>query len=200
MDKLKAKYKSRFMAALRKLIKQDLIEQQEPGFLNYVYGKDWVVYAKSSFGGPKRVIEYLGKYTHKVAISNHRIQKIDESGVKFAYKDYADSGKTKSMTLAGEEFLRRYCQHLLPPGFTKIRHFGLHSGANQDLMDQLFMEFNNKPRPKLEKKPWQQIAAEKTGFIEAQCPVCKQNTLQTVGVWHTNKAPPAKYSHLIMSV
>jgi hypothetical protein len=199
MHQLKATYKSKFMAALRKLIKLRLIEQQEPGFLNYVYNKEWVVYAKSPFGGAKQVIEYLGRYTHKVAISNHRIQKIDENGVQFTYKDYAAKGKTKSMTLSGGEFLRRFSQHILPTGFTKVRHFGLHAGANQHIMDELHQELYHKPRePKL-KETWQEIALKKTGYIESKCPKCSQNTLQTVGIWHTNKPPPDKYKYLIMN-
>ena len=199
IKELKKKYKAKFMAALRKLIKQGLIEQQEHGFLNYVYNKDWVVYAKRPFKGPEKIIEYLGRYTHKIAISNHRIQKIDDTGVQFAYKDYADNNKTKSMTLAGEEFLRRFSQHILPPGFTKVRHFGLHAGANQHVMDQLHKELYHKPRESKIKETWQEIAFKKTGYIEAQCPKCSQNTLQTVGVWHTNKPPPDKYKYLIMN-
>ena len=71
------------------------------------------------------MLEYLGRYTHKVAISNHRIKRVDiDNNVTFEYKDYADEGKKKTMTLPGEEFLRRYEQHILPPRFCKIRHYG----------------------------------------------------------------------------
>jgi hypothetical protein len=103
------------------------------------------------------------------------------------------------MTLSGEEFLRRFSQHILPTGFTKVRHFGLHAGANQHIMDELHQELYHKPRePKL-KETWQEIALKKTGYIESKCPKCTQNTLQTVGIWHTNKPPPDKYKHLIMN-
>jgi hypothetical protein len=86
---------------------------------------DWIVEFREPMGGPAQVLEYLGRYTHKVAISNHRIKRLDiDNNVTFEYKDYTDDGKKKLMTLTGEEFLRRYEQHLLPPRFCKIRHYG----------------------------------------------------------------------------
>jgi Putative transposase/Transposase zinc-binding domain len=90
-----------------------------------LYNMEWITYFKEPMGGPAQVVEYLGRYTHKVAISNHRIKCIDsDNNVTFEYKDYADEGKKKPMTLTGEEFIRRYEQHILPPGFCKIRHYG----------------------------------------------------------------------------
>jgi hypothetical protein len=74
-----------------------------------IYKKDWVVYAKRPFGGASQVIEYLGRYTHKIAISNHRIQSIDNGKVAFTYKDYGDGSKVKTTTLSAPEFLRRFC-------------------------------------------------------------------------------------------
>lgn len=199
MEELKKIYKAKFMAALRKLIKQGFIQQQQPGFLNQVFLKDWVVYAKRPFAGAKQVIEYLGRYTHKVAICNHRIQSIDATHVSFAYKDYKDKGKTKTMSLEGSEFLRRFSQHILPTGFTKIRHFGLHAGANQHVMDAVYEEFYHKPRPAQTKKTWQEIAHQKIGFVPEQCPKCKENTLKNRANWLQGRAPPFEYKHLIVS-
>jgi hypothetical protein len=85
----------------------------------------WVVYAKRPFAGPKQVLAYLSGYTHRVAISNHRLQALDATTVTFGYKDYREGGRRKSMTLALEEFVRRFCLHLLPKRFVKIRHYGL---------------------------------------------------------------------------
>ena len=83
--------------------------KDEKQLFNLLYHKDGVVYAKAPFGGPQAVIEYLGRYTHKVAISNHRISSIDENGtVSFQYKDYADAGKQKLMILTATEFIRRF--------------------------------------------------------------------------------------------
>jgi len=84
-----------------------------------------VVYAKRPFGGPAQVLKYLARYTHRVAISNHRLVKLEAGRVMFRYKDYADSHHEKTMTLDAGEFLRRFVTHVLPAGFTKIRHYGL---------------------------------------------------------------------------
>jgi hypothetical protein len=94
-------------------------------FLRPLYQKDWVVYAKRPFGGPAQVLKYLARYTHRVAISNHRLVKLENGRVTFRYKDYADARDDKLMTLDALEFLRRFVQHVLPSGFVKVRHYGL---------------------------------------------------------------------------
>jgi hypothetical protein len=86
---------------------------------------DWVVYAKPPFGGPQQIIDYLGRYTHRIAISNHRILNLADGKVTFTWKDYKDGAKTKVMTLDANEFIRRFTLHILPPRFTRIRHYGL---------------------------------------------------------------------------
>jgi len=93
-------------------------------FLRTLFQKDWVVYAKPPFGGPEHVLQYLARYTHRVAISNHRILAITDSHVTFRWKDYAHHSRPRTMTLTGEEFLRRFVQHVLPKGFPRIRYFG----------------------------------------------------------------------------
>ena len=85
---------------------------------------DWVVYAKPAFGGPLQVLRYLGRYTHRVAISNHRLLALEQERVTFRWRDYAHRGKQGQMTLAATEFLRRFFLHVLPKGFVRIRHFG----------------------------------------------------------------------------
>jgi putative transposase/transposase-like zinc-binding protein len=104
-------------------------------WLTPLYRKDWVVYAKRPFGGPAQVLKYLARYTHRVAISNARLVKLDDGQVTFRYKDYADAHRPKSMTLSAEEFLRRFVQHVLPKGFVKMRHYGLL--ANRQRADKL---------------------------------------------------------------
>ncbi|HEX3148470.1 MAG TPA: IS91 family transposase [Gemmataceae bacterium] len=94
-------------------------------FLRPLQQKDWVVYAKRPFGGPAQVLKYLARYTHRVAISNHRLVSLENGRVTFRYKDYADEHQQKTMTLDALEFLRRFVTHVLPMGFTKIRHYGL---------------------------------------------------------------------------
>jgi Putative transposase len=94
-------------------------------FVRPLYRTDWVVYAKPPFGGPARVLKYLARYTHRVAISNHRLVSLRGGRVTFRYTDYAGRGRERSMELDAVEFLRRFVQHVLPPGFVKVRHYGL---------------------------------------------------------------------------
>jgi hypothetical protein len=93
-------------------------------FLRPLFGKDWVVYAKRPFGGPEHVLHYLARYTHRVAISNHRLVSVAEGKVTFLWKDYAHGGKQRKMTLTAEEFLRRFMLHVLPRRFVRIRFSG----------------------------------------------------------------------------
>jgi hypothetical protein len=93
---------------------------------------DWVVYAKPPFGGPQQALEYLGRYTHRVAISNQRLQSMDGGQVSFRWKDYRHHDKLKTMTLAAAEFIRRFLPHALPPGFQRIRHYGLLSNCRRN--------------------------------------------------------------------
>jgi hypothetical protein len=95
-----------------------------PAFLRTLFRQDWVVYAKRPFGGPQHVLQYLARYTHRVAISNHRITHVADGNVTFRWKDYAHHGKQKRMTLTAEEFLRRFLLHTLPRGFVRIRFCG----------------------------------------------------------------------------
>src|ERR1700710_304426 len=106
-----------------------------PAFLRHlapVRTKRWVVYAKSPFAGPQAVLAYLSRYTHRVAISNRRLIAFDENGVTFRYKDYRRDGveRQQVMTLATDEFLRRFLTHVLPRGFHRIRHYGLLASSN----------------------------------------------------------------------
>ena len=85
---------------------------------------EWVVYAKRPFAGPQQVLDYVGRYTHRVAISNNRLLDIEDGQVRFQWKDYRDGGQVKTMTLSAEEFIRRFLLHVLPDGFQRIRYYG----------------------------------------------------------------------------
>jgi len=93
-------------------------------FIASLKTNDWVVYAKRPFAGPEQVIHYLSAYTHRIAIGNHRLLGIDDNRVRFLYKDYADDGKKKTMTLAADEFIRRFLLHILPTRFMRLRSYG----------------------------------------------------------------------------
>jgi hypothetical protein len=105
------------------------------------------VYAKPSFGGPAQVLRYLGRYTHRVAISNHRLLAFDGECVRFRWKDYAHGNKQRVMTLAAEEFLRRYVQHVLPHGFVRIRQFGFLANSQRTPALALIRGLLSKDRP-----------------------------------------------------
>jgi len=128
-------FRGKFVAGLRRLFARHRLgffgecmplheEKHFALFLRTLYRQDWVVYAKPPFGGPEHVLHYLARYTHRVAISNHRLLPVSASEVRFRWKDYAHGSKQRTMTLASEEFLRRFLQHVLPRGFPRIRYFG----------------------------------------------------------------------------
>lgn len=94
-------------------------------FVNGLRVKSWVVYAKQPFAGPAQVLDYLGRYTHRVAVTNHRLLSMTDTQVRFRYKDYAHGNQRKVMTLDPQEFIRRFLLHVLPSGFMRIRHYGL---------------------------------------------------------------------------
>jgi hypothetical protein len=129
-------FRGKFLAGLKQLLSQNrlqfhgsLHEIQDPehfcGFLRQLYANQWVVYAKPPFGGAEHVLHYLSRYTHRVAISNHRLVGFTHDRVSFRWNDYAHGGKQKVMTVSSDEFLRRFLLHVLPRGLVRIRHFGL---------------------------------------------------------------------------
>jgi hypothetical protein len=119
-------FRARFVNGLRNTIKE-----LDRSFYDDLFNTNWVVYAKRPFGGPKQVVEYLGRYTHKIAISNHRIINITNDQVAFRYKDYRDQSKNKIMSLEPREFIRRFSLHVLPKGFMRIRHYGILSSSRK---------------------------------------------------------------------
>jgi hypothetical protein len=133
-------YRGKFLAGLRTLYARGKLQMPPllqaatafQSWLSPLYQKDWVVYAKPPFGGPQQVLKYLARYTHRVALSNHRLTKLEDGRVTFRYRDYADARKEKLLTLSAEEFLRRFVQHVLPKGFIKIRHYGLLSSRHRE--------------------------------------------------------------------
>jgi Putative transposase/Transposase zinc-binding domain len=133
----------KFCEELRELFKQDRlqfhnsIEQlASPGvfsrFLWQLGHKDWVVYAKPPFGGAEHVLNYLARYTHRVAISNHRLVAFENDRVSFRWRDYTHGGKKKLMTVSADEFLRRFLLHVLPKGLVRIRHFGFFANRRRE--------------------------------------------------------------------
>jgi hypothetical protein len=131
---------------------QRVPRQQLPGLdstlMRNLLREDWVVYAKPAFGQPERVLRYLGRYTHRVAISNQRLLSFDGHNVTFQWRDYAHGNKQRIMTLTATEFLRRFCQHVLPRGFVRIRHFGYLASAHRTALLALArLHLKSQPQP-----------------------------------------------------
>lgn len=184
-------YKTKFLQALKILIDNNKVippaGRDTAALFNMLYKKEWVIYAKAPLGGPQSVIEYLGRYTHKVAISNHRISSINEEQrtVTFNYKDYADNNKQKQMTLTVHQFIRRFEQHILPAGFTKIRTYGYLSNRNRHKRINEVLKKMKLPLHKgLVKIPLQLRMMERYGIDINQCPCCKQPTLQLLKIYY----------------
>jgi hypothetical protein len=154
--------------------------------------KQWNVYAKAPFGGPAQVIEYLGNYTHKVAITPKRIVSVTEQEVRFRYKDYADGNKEKEMTLSQEEFLRRFEQHILPRGFVKVRYYGyLRNKDKGQRLAQIREDQGLSPMPKAVYVSAATQLLISYGIDVGKCPCCSEGRLQLVTIVH-----PKPYSKL----
>ncbi len=176
-------FRGKFMAGLSKKF------PQEKAFTRELHKTNWVVYAKEPFAGPEQVVEYLGRYTHKVAISNHRLLNIDESNVRFRYRDNRDN-QQKAMTLEGPEFLRRFCQHILPRRFVRIRHYGLLSTAKRPELRDLQKAFGIYVPLVKEKKDWKQICREHLQYDPDKCPCCGTGKMVTVELFFAGRSPP----------
>lgn len=178
VHELSATFKGKFLEGLqRSLIKQ---KQYTPSFENYIqqaFSKDWVVFSEASLAKADHVVQYLARYTHRVAISNNRILSMDANKVTFIAKDYRENAVPKPVTLDGVEFLRRFCQHVLPKGFVKVRRYGIYNTTTKRGLD---LEFGNGTietvKPK-KKETVGEALKRLTGFDISVCPTCKTGTL-----------------------
>ncbi len=161
------------------------------------YQQDWVVYAKAPFAGPESVIEYLGRYTHKTAISNHRLLDLSGGKVTFRYKDYRQDGAKKSMSLAGVEFLRRFRLHILPPKFQRIRHYGILSNFHKtkalaSARTSLGVDPDSVPKKKPRAERVRDLLETHLGRPLTDCPDCGAvDSLIRILLPPNARAPPA---------
>ncbi len=183
-------YRAYFLKQLQQHIDKGIVtlsEEQHKDWLTLrtaLYEMDWIVEFREPMGGPAQVLEYLGRYTHKVAISNHRIKHIDaDNNVTFEYKDYRDGAKKKVMTLAGEEFLRRYEQHILPARFCKIRHYGYLGNYKRKQRVNEVLQQMDKPQHAQQLQVSMQVRMiEKYGADAMLCKCCKKAKLELLYV------------------
>lgn len=151
-------------------------------FVRLLFGIKWLVYAKRPFAGPEQVLEYLGRYTHRVAISNNRIKSIDNNQICFEYRDRADNNTTKEMIVSAPEFIRRFLLHVLPENFMKIRYFGFLSHRNKKqavkIIRQLIDPDVNMPQ-KVE-ETYLEMMKRLTGQDLLCCPNCKKGRMTII--------------------
>jgi hypothetical protein len=154
-------------------------ENQFMELLSVLWDTQWITYAKQPFGGPAQVLEYLGRYTHRVAITNNRIIAIEDGSVRFSYRDRSDDNKEKELTVGADEFIRRFLLHVLPCGFTKIRYYGFLAHANKKACIALIRRLIGVPIAYAQKveESVQQMMLRLTGVDICCCPQCGEGTL-----------------------
>jgi hypothetical protein len=169
-------FRTKLLEALKRNLKKKNCLLNFQTTIDTCYAKPWVVYCEPSLGNARQVVNYLGQYTHRVALTNTRIKNIDSNGVTFSYKDYADNANQKLMTLTGVEFLRRFCMHILPKRFVKIRYFGILTSAYRKQVESL----KSKPDIFQLTETREQRIKRLTGFDSCRCPKCKTGTMQVI--------------------
>jgi hypothetical protein len=187
LDYLKGSYESGelvFPGALGHLGEPHAFE----AFRKQFYHKKWVVYCKPPFNGVEGVLQYLSRYTHRIAISNHRILKLQDGKVSFLWRDYSDGDKEKIMTLDADEFIRRFLLHVLPDRFVKIRHYGLLANRRRKdyiaLCRELLGICKTETKDKDTPVTWQELLLKVSGVDVTKCPVCKKGNMVRIEVLH----------------
>jgi hypothetical protein len=161
--------------------------------------QEWVVYVKRPFAGPEQVLRYLSRYTHRVAIGNGRLMKLDTAArtVTFGYKDYNAGSQRKVMTLGLDEFLRRFCLHILPEGFVKIRHYGLLSNRGRHERIEQARTVLRASAPLVKEaatamtKPGDACAIQEDKVVTKSCPHCGSQRVSLVDIYHKPHQIPA---------
>lgn len=180
---LSRKFRGKFLYYLKQLYYQNKLEfhgsqavlannTDFEELLSSLYNKEWVVYCKPPFKNATCIVEYLGRYTHRVAISNKRIVGLEKDTVTFKWRDYKDDSKQKLMTLSADEFIRRFLIHILPDRFMKIRHYGLLGNRNKTTNLKLCKQLTHTPLLTKEKTSTLQLIQKITGMDLSKCPSC----------------------------
>jgi hypothetical protein len=183
VESLAKEFKKQYLNMIKSGMAQLVVPENGSDLLTKSWQKKWIVYAKKPFSGPKQVLNYLGRYTHRIAISNHRIKSIDNNRVVFTYKDRNNNNATKTMSLDAMEFIRRFLLHVLPSRFMKIRYYGFLANACKKKAVLLIRRLVGKY---MEVKQFvKETTREKvlllTGHDIQLCPHCKLGKMVTVG-------------------
>ncbi|MBU0506631.1 MAG: IS91 family transposase [bacterium] len=183
-------FRAKFLGHLKELYKKQTLKFSGPcaqyksrkdfkNLIDALFQKNWIVYSKRPFAGPEQVLAYLGRYTHRIAITNHRIKDISNK-VSFTYKDRADDNKTKTMALNSDEFMRRFLLHVLPKGYTRIRHFGFLSNRNKSKNIAICRKLLGQSHiPKIkEQRSLEEKMLHLMDIDITECPKCKKGKLK----------------------
>lgn len=193
-------FKGKFLNSLQMHLDKACMTDAFDPFIQLAYDKSWGVFSEASLAKAVHVIQYLGQYTHRVAIANHRILNITNTHVTFIAKDYREKAMPKPLTLKGEEFLRRFCLHILPKGFVKVRRFGMYNPA---VKRNLGLEFGNETietvKPK-KKETAPEALKRLTGIDISVCPVCKKGIMATVRKLPRIRSPPGHLPSLLLTL
>ena len=194
---MSALFRGKFLGLLKKCFLSDdlafhgsICHLKQPGdfelFRKQLYQKRWVVYCKPPFDGPKGVLQYLGRYTHRIAISNNRVLDNRDGNVSFLWRDYADDNRKKTMTLKADEFIRRVLLHILPERFVRIRHFGLLANRNRKDAIAACREClgtgQTVAKESARQETWQESLLRICGIDVTLCPVCHKGRLFRVAL------------------
>jgi hypothetical protein len=187
-------FRAKLMECIKGNLKKRSLSVLYQPLLEQAWNKSWVVFCEPSMAKAEHVVSYLGQYTHRVAITNQRIISVDEKNVTFRHKDYRDGAKQKPVTLTGVEFLRRFCQHILPHRFVKIRRYGIYSSRARALKEKANPKMQIKHRAK---ETTQERIRRLTGFDVYRCPYCKQGIMYRVEELPRVRSPTSFYSQNI---
>ena len=161
------------------------------GFLRQLRAVNWMVYAKRPFAGPEQVLDYLGRYTHRVALSNDRLVDHRDGHVRFRWKDYADHDRVKVMALDADEFLRRFLLHVVPRGFMRIRHFGLLANrTRRGTLAQCRDLLGQPPAEEIPPESVTMLMQRLTGVDLSRCPLCGEGRMQRTAIVPVVGPPP----------
>ena len=164
------------------------------------YNTNWVVHSEPSLAKAEHVIRYLGQYTYRVAITNQRILNISDTHVTFIAKDYRDHAQKKPVTLEGVEFLRRFCMHILPQRFVRIRHYGIYNHTTKRSLELMFVpeKLNIEKLIKFKETSTERIK-RLTGFDIGLCQSCKKGKMHIINVIPRNRDPPSHLPSVFVS-
>ncbi|MBS3771334.1 MAG: transposase, partial [Bacteroidales bacterium] len=197
-------FRGKFLDSLKRKLNKLGMSEGFDEHMTKAWKSRWVIYSEASMARAQHVIRYLGQYTHRVAISNHRILSITDTHVTFIAKDYRDRATQKPVTMKGVEFLRRFCMHVFPKRFVRIRRYGIY---NHTTIRNLDLQFKAEQKPGIE-----QLASPKemetpterikrlTGFDKGLCPVCKKGRMRTIRDIPRIRSPADHLPRLLFSM